>query len=85
MSGYVFVVLAIIFVVVLFGMIFYGASTLMRRLNEQLREDKREPSKKALGELESRYARGEIDRVEFESKLRDIEKAPREDEERDDK
>lgn len=76
-SGYVYIVLAIVFAAVLFITVFYGASALSQAAHDQILESRREESKNALKELEARYARGEIDREEFERMKKDIEESDR--------
>ncbi|MCL4499128.1 MAG: DUF6479 family protein [Chloroflexi bacterium] len=75
MSGYLFVILAIVFVAVLFGSVFYGARILVRETTDFEREERREPSKAALDMLEQRYAQGELSREEFERMKKDIDAA----------
>ncbi|MHB0977421.1 MAG: SHOCT domain-containing protein [Candidatus Aquicultorales bacterium] len=78
MSGYIFVLLAILFAVSLFGLVFYGANTLLKEMNRERHEQAKEPSRTALDMLDQRYAKGEIDEEEFQRKKTEIEEASRE-------
>lgn len=79
MSGYIFILLTIVFVAVLFGMVFAGARLLLRDMRSEQVEQDRERSRTPRAILERRYARGEINRAEFEEKLKDVEKHENED------
>lgn len=62
-----------IFVIIFWGLIIWGVVALLRGLSQQKGADATN-SKSALEILKERYARGEINKEEYEEKKRDLEK-----------
>lgn len=61
-----------IFMILFWGLIILGIAGLVRWLSSSNRNTNLPPPKTALEILEERYARGEIDRDEFEQKKHDL-------------
>lgn len=61
-----------IFMVLVWGLIILGIVALVKWLMTQASMGQRPPNKTALEILQKRYARGEINREEYEQKRRDL-------------
>lgn len=61
-----------IFMVLVWGLIIVGIVALVKWLMTQTSVGPRPPNKTALEVLQERYARGEINREEYEQKRRDL-------------
>lgn len=62
-----------IFMALFWGLVIVGIVALVRWLGTSNRESPGAPRSKALDILQERYARGEIEREEYEQKRRDLE------------
>lgn len=65
-----------IFMVLVWGLIIVGIVALVKWLMTQTSVGQRPPNKTAMEILQGRYARGEINREEYEQKRRDLSAGP---------
>lgn len=63
-----------IFMLLFWGLLIIGLFAIIRWLSTSARQSHRDAEKRALETLKDRYARGEIDREEYEQKRRDIDR-----------
>jgi putative membrane protein len=65
--------LGFIFMLLFWGLVILGIAALIRWLMSQSSPSRSSPDKSPLEIVQERYARGEIDREEYEQKMRDLE------------
>jgi len=63
-----------IFMLLFWALVIVGLVAIIRWLSTSAGQNQREPGKNALAKLKDRYAKGEIDREEYEQKRRDLER-----------
>lgn len=63
-----------IFMLLFWALLIIGLFAIIRWLSTSARQNHRDPNKRALETLKDRYARGEIEREEYEQKRRDIDR-----------
>lgn len=62
-----------IFMVLFWALVILGIIAIIRWLSTSADQNQRDPEKSALETLKERYAKGEIDREEYQQKRRDLE------------